>query len=108
MQQLLEKIDINILILFLCVALIAGGVATFLTLYVSKIFSAIMNKINYSLLSIFIILFISVMVLYFSGFNGLLILIVATSIGLIPNIVEVSRSNSMACLLIPIILVNIL
>ena len=107
-QQLLQNINIDILILFLGVALIAGGIATFLTLYISKVFSSIMNKVNYSVLSILIIAFIAVMVIYFSGFVGLLILFIATSIGLIPNIVEVSRSNSMACLLIPIILVNML
>ncbi len=107
-QQLLQSIDINVLILFLAVALIAGSIATFLTLYVSKIFSTIMNKVNYSMLSIFIIAFISSMVLYFSGFAGLLILVIATFIGLIPNIVNISRSNSMACLLVPIILVNVL
>ena len=107
-QQLLEKIDVNALILFLAVALIAGAIATFLTLYVSRIFSSVMNRMNYSALSILIIIFIFAMVSYFSGFVGLLILIVATFIGLIPNIVEVSRSNSMACLLLPIILLNIL
>lgn len=107
-QQLLHSIDINMLILFLAVALIAGGIATFLTLYASKIFSTVMNKVNYSALSIFIIIFIALMVFYFSGFVGFLILIIATSIGLIPNIINVSRSNSMACLLIPIILLNIL
>ena len=107
-QQLLEKIDLNVLILFLAIALVAGGIAAFLTLYVSKIFSAIMNKVNYSILSILIIAFIGIMVLYFSGFIGFLILAVATFIGLIPNITEVSRSNSMACLLIPIILLNVL
>ena len=107
-QELLQSIDLNILMLFLAVALIAGGIATFLTLYVSKIFSSIMNKLNYSVLSVLIIVFIGIMVLYFSGFVGLLILAVATFIGLIPDIVEGSRSNSMACLLVPIILVNVL
>jgi len=48
------------------------------------------------------------MVIYFSGFLGLMILIIATGIGLIPNIVDISRSNSMACLLMPIILVNLI
>ena len=107
-QQLLQNIDKNTLILFLSVALIAGGIAAFLTLYVSKIFSSVMNKINYSILSLAIICFISLMVFYFSGFVGLLILIIATAIGLIPNITEVSRSNSMACLLVPIILINLI
>ncbi|MBI2649885.1 tripartite tricarboxylate transporter permease [Candidatus Woesearchaeota archaeon] len=107
-QQLLQHIDIHMLILFLAVALIAGGIATFLTLYISKVFSSIMNKFNYSILSVLIIVFVTFMVMYFSGFVGLIILAVATSIGLIPNIAEVSRSNSMACLLIPIILLNVL
>lgn len=107
-QQLLQNIDLNTLILFFSIALLAGGIATFLTLYISKVFSSIMNKVNYSMLSVFIIIFIAIMVLYFSGIVGFLILIIATSIGLIPNIVDVSRSNSMACLLIPIILMNLL
>ena len=107
-QQLMQNIDKNALILFLSVALIAGGIAAFLTLYVSKIFSSIMNKLNYSILSIAIIIFISIIVLYFSGFVGLLILLIAVAVGLIPNIAEVSRSNSMACLLVPIILLNLI
>jgi len=107
-QQLLQNISISLLILFLAVALVAGGIATFLTLYASKIFSSVMNVLNYSVLSISIIAFIGAMVLYFSGFTGLLILIAATTIGLIPNIAEVSRSNSMACLIVPIILLSIL
>mgnify|MGYP001612073178 CR=1 FL=1 len=107
-QQLLQNIDLNSLILFLSVALIAGGIAAFLTLNISKIFSSVMNKLNYSMVSILIIAFVAAMVLYFSGIVGFLILAIATSIGLIPNIVDVSRSNSMACLLVPIILVNVL
>jgi len=107
-QQLMQNIDLNVLILFLSIALIAGGIATFLTLNISKFFSRIMNKVNYSLVSIIIIFFIVLMVIYFSGFLGLMILIIATGIGLIPNIVDISRSNSMACLLMPIILVNLI
>lgn len=107
-QQLLQNIDANLLILFFAIALLAGGIATFLTLYVSRIFSSIMNKLNYSILSIAIISFVAMMVLYFSGFIGFLILIAATAIGIVPNIVDVSRSNSMACLLVPIILMNLI
>ena len=106
-QQLLQSIDINALMLFLAVALAAGGIAAFITLYVSKLFCGIMNRLNYSALSVIIIVFVAAMVLYFSGIAGFLILIIATSIGLIPNIVNVSRSNSMACLFVPIILVTI-
>ena len=37
-----------------------------------------------------------------------LILIIATAIGIIPNVTDISRSSSMACLLVPIILVNLI
>ena len=107
-QQLLTKLDLNILILFLAVALVAGAIATFLTLYVSKIFSFVINRVNYPILSILVIVLVSGMVIYFTGFIGLLILIISTAIGLIPNVADVGRSNAMACLLVPIILVNVL
>src|SRR3989338_3871806 len=107
-QQLMQNIDLNILILFFSVALIAGGIATFLTMYTSRIFSRVMNKVNYSFLSMSIISLVGLMVLYFSGFIGFLILIIATAIGIIPNVTDISRSSSMACLLVPIILVNLI
>ena len=107
-QQLVQNIDLNMLILFFSVALVAGGIATFLTMYTSRIFSRVMNKVNYSFLSMSIISLVGLMVLYFSGFIGFLILIIATAIGIIPNVTDISRSSSMACLLVPIILVNLI
>ena len=106
-QQLVQNIDLNMLILYFSVALVAGGIATFLTMYTSRIFSRVMNKVNYSFLSMSIISLVGLMVLYFSGFIGFLILIIATAIGIIPNVTDISRSSSMACLLVPIILVNL-
>jgi putative membrane protein len=107
-QQLMPDINLNILILFFSVALAAGGIAAFSTMYVSRIFSRIMNKINYSMLSIIIIAFVAGMVLYFSGLIGFLIFIAAAAIGIVPILSNVSRSSSMACLLVPIILANLL
>ena len=107
-QQLTGSIDIRILILFFSIALLSGGLATFLTLYTSRAFSSLINRINYNFLTIFIIAFVFSLVFYFSGFVGLLVLIVATSIGLIPNVMELNRSNLMACLLVPVILMSLL
>ncbi len=106
-QQLLQNIDKNTFALFMAVALIAGGIATFLTLYVSKIFSKMINKINYPFLNMLIITFVSALVLYFTGWIGILILLIATFIGLIANLIDVSRSNLMACLIVPIVLMNL-
>lgn len=103
-QKLLESIDFNVFASFIAIALVAGGIAAFLALKTSKIFSKIINKVNYKLLSILIIIFVFSLVFYFTGFIGILILCVSTSIGIVPAVMNVNRSNLMGCLLMPVIL----
>jgi putative membrane protein len=107
-MEILKQIDINGLIVFLCVVLIAGGIATFLAFFIARIFSKVVNNINYNLLVIFIISFITILVFAFSGFVGFLILVTSTAIGLIPILINVKRSNAMGCLLVPVILFFVL
>jgi len=107
-MEILKEISVNELVVFLCAALIAGGIATFLALFITRGFSSLINKINYRKLCISIITLISVLVLYFSGIIGILILVVSTAIGIIPALVGVKRSNAMGCLLLPVILYFIL
>ena len=47
---------------------------------------------------------VTVLVFVFSGFLGLFVLIVSTSIGLIPNLAGVGKNNAMGCLLLPVML----
>jgi putative membrane protein len=107
-RELLTTIDLNTLIIFLATILFAGGIATFLALFLAKFFIKLVEKINYQYLGLSIIILIIVMVFYFSSWMGLLILAVATAIGIIPNIVNVKRSHSMGCLMLPVILFFIL
>jgi putative membrane protein len=107
-RELLQTIDLSTLILFLATALLAGGIATFLALYLTKFFIKLVEKVNYSLLALSVIILIILMVFYFSSWMGLLILTVSTAIGIISNIVNVKRSHSMGCLMLPVILFFIL
>jgi len=107
-MELLHSIDLSILLLFIAATLFAGGIAVFLTLYLAKIFVKIIEKVNYSIMCISVILFVTIMVFYFSSWIGLLILIVSTAIGIVPNIVNVKRSHSMGCLILPVILFFVL
>ncbi len=107
-RELLTSIDLNSLILFLAVALFAAGIATFLALFLTRFFIKLVEKVNYSHLALFVIALITIMVIYFSSWLGLLILIISTAIGIIPNIVNVKRSHSMGCLMLPVILFFVL
>jgi len=107
-RELLTTIDLNLLILFLAAALLAGGIATFLALFLSRFFIKIIEKVNYSILCISVITLITILVFYFSSWLGLLILLIATAIGIVPNIVNVKRSHAMGSLMLPVILFFIL
>ena len=93
--------EFNIL---LCVALIAGGIATILALKLSTVFSTLISKVNYSYLCKGVITLIIILVFLISNWIGLAILFASTAIGLIPNVKNIARSHMMGCLLIPVIL----
>ena len=107
-SKFIEEITLNHLILFLGSAFVVGGLATFLTLYLSKIFSKIIDRINYEMVNMFILAFIISLVTYISGLLGLFVLLVSTSIGLIPIMKNTQRSHLMGSLIIPVILYFVL
>jgi len=108
LQQILGGFGVKELTAMIAVALIAAAIATFISLKIAKVFSKLITKVNYNLLCISIITFVSLLVLYFTGLIGILILSTATAIGLIPGIWNVGRNHAMGCLLLPVILYFIL
>ena len=104
-SKILDKIDLNDLILFFGVALLSGGIAVFLTIKITKIFSNVLSKVNYRKLVLSIIIFISLMVFILSSqFLGILVLVISTFIGIVPSQLGIGRNHLMGCLLLPVIL----
>ncbi|MEM4263306.1 MAG: tripartite tricarboxylate transporter permease [Candidatus Woesearchaeota archaeon] len=104
MMEILPNMSLARLGVFSAAALIAGGIATILTLKIAKAFSFMIEHVNYKILSVCIICFITGLSFYFSGFFGLLVLLVSTAIGIVPQVTGCCRSNAMGCLLLPVIL----
>ncbi|MEW6069464.1 MAG: tripartite tricarboxylate transporter permease [Candidatus Thermoplasmatota archaeon] len=84
--------------------LIAGAVSYYVNIWLGKWFAKIFSKLPYRKLVIAIIVSITVIVFIFTGFVGLLILFVATAIGLIPLFVGIRRSHCMGLILLPVII----
>jgi len=103
-QKLVEDIILAHIMIFLCVTMIAGGVAVFLALKIGKVFSNLITRVNYRKLVISIILLIIFLVFLLTSWLGLLVLIVSTAIGLIPAIVKTTRTQSMGCIMLPVML----
>ncbi len=108
LMEIIKSISFAELIILLTSALIAGAIATYLALGFSKIFSNLINKVNYNMLIIMVISLIGVLVFIFSSWIGLLVLITSTAIGIIAPSLGVKRTHSMGCLLLPVILFFIL
>jgi len=89
---------------FLIALLLGGTLSYFFTLSVGKLFAKYFANIPYTKLVLFTIAVITILVILFTGLLGLLILIVATGIGLLPVNWGVRRSHCMGILLLPIIL----
>ena len=102
-----QEIDLNGLIVFLGAALVAGGIACFLAMMLARGFAKMITKVNYIKLCISVIVMITLLVIYFSSWIGLLVLIVSTAVGIIPAIMNVKRSHAMGVLLQRNILRNI-
>ncbi len=92
------------LTLLMIAALIASTLGFFLTIFLGRRLANLLPKVPYHLLVKGIIIFIVVMVFAFTGFLGMICLIVATSVGMIAPIIGIRRSHAMGVLLLPVIM----
>lgn len=104
-DEILGKFSLKFLILFLIVILVSGIISFFLTLILARFFSDKISKIDYQKVSIITLIILSIIVTVVSGFLGLFALIVSMLTGLYCISLGVKRTNMMACLLLPTIII---
>ncbi|MBW2995005.1 tripartite tricarboxylate transporter permease [Candidatus Woesearchaeota archaeon] len=103
-MKIVESISLSELLIIITATLIAAGIATYIAMNIVRIFSNVVEKVNYQILCIFIIALIIILVFVFSSFIGLFVLFVSTMLGLIPIYLGIGKNHSMGCLLIPVII----
>jgi len=103
-SKIIENFTLENLILFFGVSLVVAGIATFLTIYISRVFSRIITRINYQKTCVSIIFLITILTFILSSPIGILVLIVSTSLGILPPMLGIGRNHLMGCLLLPVIL----
>ncbi|MGE0792751.1 MAG: tripartite tricarboxylate transporter permease, partial [Candidatus Woesearchaeota archaeon] len=101
--EIISKIKSQDILIFVSVLMIVGSLATFLGIFLSKKFAKFISKINYKKLVKSIIIFVTLIVLLLSGLQGILILITATSLGLLTNFYKGQKNMLLGCLIVPVI-----
>lgn len=99
-----EIITLKELIFLIFILIFTSFISYFLIKRISKKISLVINNFNYQKISIFVLSFIILLTLIISGFKGILILFVASLLGVYTNYYKVSKSQMMGCLLIPTML----
>jgi TctA family transporter len=102
-NKILEGIGLEVMLLFVCSAVIVSSIAVLLGLRISKIFCRTVVKVDYKKMVLTILFFIMLLSLYFDGFLGFFILMVSTAVGLIASYFGVGKNHLMGCLLLPVI-----
>jgi putative membrane protein len=90
--------------LLLLSVLLSAGLGYILTLKMGSIFARMISKHDMGNASKVIVILVLLLVLVFNGIQGLLLLGVATLLGMIPPRVGVGRVHLTGCLLIPVML----
>ena len=97
-------LDINSYLILIAVSISAAVIGAFLTLTLGKFLVNKIAKVNYTKFSIIIILFLIILTAIVSGAMGLLVLSIATSIGLIAPLVGIKRVHAMSVIAFPVVL----
>jgi len=100
-EQLIGSLSPSALWYLSFVAIFAAGLAAIVALFASRWYARLIEFVDYSWLSLTVLIVLFIMSLILSGWLGLLIFITATAIGLVAPLTKISRSHSMGCLLLP-------
>ena len=103
-SKILGEFNMSYLILFLLTGLFVAGIASFLALKISRVFSELMSKFDYKRLCMSVISLIIILVFILTGPLGLLILTVSSLLGIFTSLVGIGKNHLMGCLLLPVIL----
>ncbi len=96
--------DLSIIILLLTVIVYVSIISYYATIYMGDRISGVLSKINYFKLCSAVLIFLTLMVIVFTGWFGLAIFVISTPIGMIASFAKIRRTHAMGVILLPVIL----
>jgi putative membrane protein len=103
-EKIIGNFGLSHFLMLIGVTLITIGISAVVTLFLSKKFLLLVEKVPYNKISISILGMLFLLTIIFTGPIGLLVLAVSTAIGLIAPLAGVKRSLCMGVIILPVIL----
>ncbi len=100
----LMQVGANEFLLMVVVSLISCCIGAVATLLIAKKAVIMIEKVNYTLVSLFVIIFLVLLIAFYTGIYGLFLAGLCCSLGIFVNMSGIKRGNLMGMLLVPTIL----
>jgi len=100
-SEILPHFSQSEFLILISAALFAGSVSFFIGIWLSRAAPAFLRKIDYRLLSLCVLLFVSILAFSLSGLAGFFVLLSSTAIGLLAHLVGVRKMHLMGVLIFP-------
>ncbi len=104
LKSLIGELSVSTFVYFIPILLIVGGVASLLGVFLSKRFARFLDLFPYSKIVYGVLGLLVVMVFMFSHLQGLLILVVSSSLGIVASRFGAQKNMLLGVLLLPVII----
>ncbi|MCX9084456.1 MAG: tripartite tricarboxylate transporter permease [Candidatus Methanoperedens sp.] len=96
--------DYSIIMILLIVIIFVSTISYFTTIYLGGSISGILSRINYSRLCAIVLAVLTILVILFTGWFGLIIFVISTPVGMIASYAKIRKINAMGVIMFPVIL----
>lgn len=100
----IDEWDISVIILLLAVIVYVSIISYYTTIFFGDRISGMLSKIDYSKLCTAVLIFLTMMVIMFTGWFGFVIFLISTPIGMVASFAKIRKTHAMGVILLPVIL----
>lgn len=100
----IEEWDMSVIILLLAVIVFVSILSYYATIYLGDRISGLLSKMDYSKICSAVLVFLTLMVIMFTGWFGLVIFLISTTVGMVSSFAKIRKTHAMGVILLPVIL----
>jgi putative membrane protein len=100
----IDEWDMSVIILLLAVIVYVSIISYYTTIYLGDRISGVLSKIDYSKLCSAVLIFLTLMVIMFTGWFGLVIFMISTPVGMVSSFANIRKTHAMGVILLPVII----
>jgi putative membrane protein len=100
----IDEWDMSVMILLLAVIVYVSILSYYSTIHLGDRISGLLSKMDYPKLCSSVLIFLTLMVIMFTGWFGLVIFLISIPVGMISSFAKIRKTHAMGVILLPVIL----